>query len=274
MSGFGSVFLGDNQRFRMLSSTPPSSPTVRSPVPIFPMRSPSQSPKQSISKATAPPPVIDAALSLELRLRWLEAIILGARQDAQDRKGKDKLNKLEHGETLISLAEDVQQRLDAAVESNDGLKRFMNHYDQHAHLLTPAFALSGSASSHAPSYENMSSSELEAFLTEMEPDIRAADRDMREIEILEKKGVTNAGKLPNYEALRPRLKALIHAHTEDIKQASSLEKRIAAIMERHATHVDALSELFVAWDDTITEVEDKVAKLERKREERQRMGYQ
>ena len=43
----------------------------------------------------------------------------------------------------------------------------------------------------------MSPSELEAFLTEMEPDIRAADRDLREIEILEKKGVTNAGKLPS-----------------------------------------------------------------------------
>jgi hypothetical protein len=42
----------------------------------------------------------------------------------------------------------------------------------------------------------MSPLELEAFLTEMEPDIRAADRDMREIEMLEKKGVTGAGKLP------------------------------------------------------------------------------
>ena len=42
----------------------------------------------------------------------------------------------------------------------------------------------------------MTSSELEAFLAEMEPDIRAADRDMREIEALEKKGVTGAGKLP------------------------------------------------------------------------------
>jgi hypothetical protein len=43
----------------------------------------------------------------------------------------------------------------------------------------------------------MSPSELEAFLTEMEPDIRVADRDMREIEILETKGVTSAGKLPS-----------------------------------------------------------------------------
>lgn len=41
----------------------------------------------------------------------------------------------------------------------------------------------------------MSPEELEAFLAEMEPDIRAADRDMREIEASEKKGVTGAGKL-------------------------------------------------------------------------------
>ena len=67
--------------------------------------------------------------------------------------------------------------------------------DQHAHLLTPSFALSGNLPGQAPSYENMSPAELEAFLAEMEPDIRAADRDMREIEMLERKGVTGAGKL-------------------------------------------------------------------------------
>lgn len=44
----------------------------------------------------------------------------------------------------------------------------------------------------------MSASELETFLAEMEPEIRAADRDMREIEILEKKGVASAGKLPGF----------------------------------------------------------------------------
>jgi len=142
--------------------------------------------------------------------------------------------------------------------------------DQHAHLLTPAFALSGFVSP----YENMSPNEVEAFLTEMEPDIRAADRDMCEIEILEKKGVANSGKLADYEVLQPRLYALMKAHAEDVKQAASLENRIAAIMERHATHVDALSELFVAWDDTITEVEDQVAKLHRNHEERRRMGYE
>lgn len=119
--------------------------------------------------------------------------------------------------------------------------------------------LAGTVPSEAPSYENMSSSELEAFLTEMEPDIRAADRDMREIEMLEKKGVTGAGKLPgthmwnvfaplpgrsitisvDYEALTPRLETLLDNNAEDVKFAASLEKRIAALMERHAIHVFA-----------------------------------
>jgi len=74
-----------------------------------------------------------------------------------------------------------------------------------------------------------------------------------------------------------------------------LEKRTAALIERHATHVffstfftpiggvlnppsicqvDALSELFVAWDDTITEAEDKISRLERDREERRRLGLE
>ena len=50
-------------------------------------------------------------------------------------------------------------------------------------------------SDQPPAYESMSGAELEALLAEMEPDLRAADRDMREIEMLEGKGVTGAGKL-------------------------------------------------------------------------------
>lgn len=230
-------------------------------------------PLAQLEPSTAPP-VIDPVLSLELRLRWLEALILGVRQDARDRKGKDKVPELKHGETLIRLAEDVQQRLDNVIQSNDGLQRFMGKYDLHAHLLSAAFALSGVLPGSAPAYENMSPEELEALLVEMEPEIRAADRDMREIEMLEQKGVTAAGKLADYETLQPRLDALLEAHQEDIRLAASLEKRIAALVDRHATHVDALSELFVAWDDVLTETENKVTKLERDREERQRLGYE
>lgn len=166
----------------------------------------------------------------------------------------------------------------------------------------------------APTYENMSAEELDALLSDMEPDVRAADRDMREIELLEQKGVLSAGKLAgtrafrvylvsdvlmacfcsDYEVLQPRLHALLAAQEHDMKLAACLEKRIATLVERHATHVscffdrcnirvfkmsfsvfqvDTLSELFVAWDDVLTETESKVKRLERDKEERRRLGY-
>lgn len=37
--------------------------------------------------------------------------------------------------------------------------------------------------------------------------------------------------------------------------------------------VDTLSELFVAWDETVREAEDRVAKVEREEVERRRLGY-
>lgn len=97
----------------------------------------------------------------------------------------------------------------------------------------------------------MSPSELEAFLAEMEQDIRAADRDLREIELLERKNVTAAGRLPEYEALKPRLEALVQAHEEDLHLASQLEKRIAGLMDRYATNV-SYSRDFSFYDLTNT----------------------
>lgn len=88
----------------------------------------------------------------------------------------------------------------------------------------------------------------------MEPEIRAADSDMREIEALVKKGVTSSGKLAgmsiclsccsnqanayaDYEALQPRLDALLKANAEDVELAASLERRIATLMQKHASSV-------------------------------------
>ncbi|KAG5219631.1 Dynactin [Salix suchowensis] len=214
----------------------------------------------SFSLPPEPPvvaPTIDPELSLELRLRWLEALILGTKYD---HKGKETepagtvagstRNELKQGETLVRAVEDIQKSLNLAVENNDGSR----------------------SSWIIPSYSMMSPEELEAFITEMEPEIRAADHDMREIEALSNKGVLNAGKLADHEALRPRLDAVVKAYEEDLERAAALEHRLARLMERNATlvsrpecrirmflkignQVDALSELFVIWDDAITNAE-------------------
>ncbi|TFY80325.1 hypothetical protein EWM64_g3687 [Hericium alpestre] len=244
------------------------------------------SPKQEAAALDpAPQPAtIDPVQSLELRLRWLEALLYGVKQDSvkegRSRHSRlvsgtlDKRYELKKGDTLIRSAEEAKRRMDGIVEGNDGLRRFMDHYEQHAALLTPAFALSGTLPSTPPAYQNMSPSELEAFLAELEPDIRAADKDMREIDMLEKKGVTAAGKLPDYEPLQPRLEAVIERHHEDVKTAAALEKRVASIMKQYASQVDNLSELFVAWDEAVRGVEEQVARMERDRDERIRLGYE
>jgi len=185
------------------------------------------------SEVNQGPGKVDPLLALELRLRWLEVLIVGMKQEmGKDKKGKAREEyagvnaaaaaaSLKHGETLTRIAETVQTKLEKVVEGNEGLKRFMDNCtcgplsttfdgflhlldDQNSHLLTPSFALSGILPD-PPTYDNMSPEEVDAFLAEMEPDIRAADRDMLEIDALEKKGITGAGKLPGTIFINPLL---------------------------------------------------------------------
>lgn len=162
----GSVFLGDFQRHRHLSSpthtTPPSSPPSttalfhfsHSPPPSLATASEEldidmdTDPVNSNTFAARPndpqssevkqgPGKVDPLLALELRLRWLEVLIVGMKQETgKDKKGKAREEyagvnaaaaSLKHGETLTRIAETVQAKLGKAVEGNEGLKKFMDN---------------------------------------------------------------------------------------------------------------------------------------------------
>ncbi|KAF9075317.1 hypothetical protein BDP27DRAFT_1213009 [Rhodocollybia butyracea] len=219
----------------------------------------------------SPPPSVDPMTSLELRLRLLESLLVGFDVNS-GQKGKGKLELLgpEKNETLFKSAETIKRTVDKYVEGNDTLKKFTSHYDQYAQYLTPAFALG----LDRPAYEDHlgSTSDLLMYLHDMESDIRSADTDMRDIDELLKRGVLEAGKLPTYVDIEPRLAALVKVEEENRDRADALERRVAGIMENHAVYIDALSELFVAWDDAIIDAENRVAKMERDKEERRRLG--
>ncbi|KAF8602725.1 hypothetical protein BDV93DRAFT_545121 [Ceratobasidium sp. AG-I] len=212
----------------------------------------------NVDSLLAPNPVpVSPELMLELRLRWLEALVLGIGKDGnvvppreQDATG-----------TLVRKANDAQRALDDSVKMNDGLRKFMSVYNQNAHLLTPAFA-----HGLVPTPDTVSVSDLEALMLESEAEIRAADRDLREIAELESRGVLDAGKLPGHEPLQPRVDALIQAHLEDIALFDSLEERISKLITNYSSHVNGLSELFVEWDAVLNKAEVLTTRREKERE--------
>lgn len=140
MTAIGSVFLGDVQRHRLLStSTPPSSPpphlTANGALHSF-----SDVDLDDLDDGkppTAAPPSISPMLSLELRLRWLETLLFGAKHDTPEQAAKAgaKVEKLKDGDTLARRAEGLQRRLDSVVQNSDGLKRFVDRCE--AKWVTP-----------------------------------------------------------------------------------------------------------------------------------------
>ncbi|CUA72153.1 hypothetical protein RSOLAG22IIIB_00816 [Rhizoctonia solani] len=205
---------------------------------------------------TPHPVSVSPELMLELRLRWLEALVLGIDKDGNAAPPR------EHdiaGGTLVRKVNQAQRALDDIVKTNDGLRKFMGVYNRNAHLLTPAFAHGLTPS------ETTSVSDLEALLLESEADIRAADRDLREIADLETRGVLDAGKLPDHKPLQPRVDALIQAHLEDLAKFEALEERIGALISKYSSHVDGLSELFVAWDIALGDAEATATRIEKAR---------
>ena len=126
----GSVFLGDSKKRLGLSasttSTPPSSPpgTGGSMSGFQNIPSPSSTPEPKTRK----PQAIDPLISLELRLRWIEALVLGSRYDPTSLKGKERERRpdIKDSETVCRSTETLSRKLQTVVDGNDGLKRFMS----------------------------------------------------------------------------------------------------------------------------------------------------
>jgi len=292
MNVLGSFFLGDAHHMRLKSSStsPPISPT---PSISFNGAHSQQNPggfRFGID------PNIPPELSLELRVRWLEALVNGIKdnrrgRNAQNRdageEGADESEERrarinpegigERGETIARKLEEIQTRLGSIVEQNETMKLFLKHYDSsNARYLTPSFALNDPDQpnpAEPPTIAMMSPSEFEVYLKDMEPEIRQAERDLREIDALEKRGVSAAGNLGAHEDLQPCLEALLASHLQNARKAADLETRIISVMDKYTYKTDALSELFVEWHSVLLGVEEKVRSLEKEKAEKAKLGY-
>jgi len=113
----GSIFLGDPKARLRSQTSPPSSPHH--------------------------PPKISPEVALQLRVQWLEAILLGVNDDkkrskrAQNKADGDDGDDGDDDDEQVSLtrqAEELQRRLDGIVAESDGLRRFIETCKKGIHM--------------------------------------------------------------------------------------------------------------------------------------------
>lgn len=141
MANIGSVFLGDVQRNRLRSSgsTPASTPPSSPPPISLTSRGATHSPTATTTSDPAVPdsileqgkpalqPHLAPEQSLELRVRWLEAILYGAKYEEPLAGLRERKPGLKRGETLVRAAEHAHRRMNDIASNYDVLRRFIGH---------------------------------------------------------------------------------------------------------------------------------------------------
>ncbi|GAA6060149.1 hypothetical protein JCM10212_001446 [Sporobolomyces blumeae] len=206
------------------------------------------------STVPARPVKVSPELAIDLRLRFLEALVSSRpSRYTQSRPTPPSLAR------RVSL---LEAELKSALDSNastEAVRRFVQNYDYNAPLLSipPVPA--------APDELEVTPQAKVALTLEAEHELRQLERGLREIETLEQRGVVEAGKLPEHEALVPRLEQLETNLAPIVREHAAIEQRTTTLLQRYNDHIATLSELFVAWNDIITEAEDAVDRLEKQR---------
>lgn len=77
---------------------------------------------------------IPPLVSLELRVRWLEALVSGL--NPQEKSRKEASSEAKPFVSLVRRTDEVQRQVDEAIEINDGFHRFMNSCEPgHFHFI-------------------------------------------------------------------------------------------------------------------------------------------
>ncbi|CAD6573329.1 MAG: hypothetical protein CYPHOPRED_005119 [Cyphobasidiales sp. Tagirdzhanova-0007] len=196
------------------------------------------------------------ALAIDLRVRLLEVLVGLDTPMARMDKMKKSISRRAH-----DVVEEVYQALDAA--GLEAVKRFLEGYDLNAPLLVPQLTAS---TQMALSSSDLVPQAKAILILEAEQDIRNLERELREIDALEKRGVVSAGRLANYQPLKPRLLQLQEDLTAIASSYSSLEKRVESVLSSYDSYVNTVSQLFINWNDAITQAEKAVTMIERERD--------
>ncbi|RSH91472.1 hypothetical protein EHS25_009771 [Saitozyma podzolica] len=213
-------------------------------------------------------------IPLELRLRALEAQVLGVGSSLSDRVEPP------HDGRAVSVnlrVGEIHDKLEAASSSSDALKRLINGYQQYLPLLTlsheptPTSQKDSSGQGTAEDETAITPSDLLsdevklAMVLEAAGDIRTAERDLRDIELLRSRGVEGAGTLEEVISLKSNLASGIRAAQSRGRDLGAARKQVGELLMRYNDYTSTMSDLFLDVHRRLEVMEETVARAERAR---------
>uniref|UniRef100_A0A0K3CGQ0 Dynactin subunit 3 n=1 Tax=Rhodotorula toruloides TaxID=5286 RepID=A0A0K3CGQ0_RHOTO len=203
----------------------------------------------------ARPLTIPPRLALDLRLRFLESLV----SPSSSSSPRPAPSTVPLARRVSQVEAQLKQALEQSGGGTEALKRFVQNYDANSPLLTIA-----PVPTALDSTEVLPQAKI-ALILEAEQEIRTLERELREIGVLDERGVVEAGKLGEHEKLKPLLAETLKAAAPVSASYASLELRTTGLLQRYNDYISTLSELFVSWNDIMSAMEDTVTKLEKEK---------
>ncbi|KAI8071810.1 hypothetical protein BC940DRAFT_293795 [Gongronella butleri] len=178
----------------------------------------------------------------DTRLRHLEHIV-----------GSEKLGP--DDATLVHQTHTLNKELQALYKANKHLQEFQQKYEPYHKLLNPT----------------QSSLELERELLQPETKLElvlAAHDDMEQLaktlqQVKQLEHVVNSKDYQHVDQLARELAPLEVAHSEQCHSLGKVTSDISSTMNQYNKLINTLSEIFIAWDDLLSSMEQHVSALEK-----------
>ncbi|KIR27790.1 hypothetical protein I307_04693 [Cryptococcus deuterogattii 99/473] len=144
-------------------------------------------------------------LPLELRIRILESQLFGVPSSVlSDPNSPSPTSTSARTPAITHRIRNVKQCLDQLGESSDGVKRLLEGYSVKL-----------------------------AMVLEAASDIRGAERDLREIEVLKSRQVEGSGELEQLLPLRPNLKPAMKEISQESRKVEHARKNVGQLLLRY-----------------------------------------
>ncbi|KDE08062.1 hypothetical protein MVLG_01762 [Microbotryum lychnidis-dioicae p1A1 Lamole] len=200
-------------------------------------------------------------LALDLRIRYLETLL--TRSSTSTTAPTSASNTASLSRRVSQLASSLDLVLEAG-PGTDALRKFVANYDLNEPLLTVPpvpFHHPSSSSNH----DDLTPHSKVSLILEAEYEIRQLEWELRQIALLDDQGVVGAGELAQHQDLSTEL-----ARTkQDVKPVAAsyqdLEHKTHNLLSRYYDYISTLSEVFVQWNDIVSEAEQEVTRIEKSR---------